>query len=137
MGRRAHPLRWGRRPDLPPQRPRRRCPVPAAGAAGLHPRRRAGRRDPRVRRPTDLDVGADFLIVYEAERPTVARAGLVYLVLTHIGTLALFMMFLAWRGPGADLTFRSLGLASPALPLGGAAILLLSLVGFGVKAGVV
>jgi hydrogenase-4 component B len=84
-----------------------------------------------------MAVSAYFLIVYEAERPAVARAGLVYLVLTHIGTLALFVMFLAWRGPGADLTFRSLGLASAALPLGGAAILLLSLVGFGVKAGVV
>jgi hydrogenase-4 component B len=84
-----------------------------------------------------MAVSAYFLIVHEAERPAVARAGLVYLVLTHIGTLALFVMFLAWRGPGADLTFRSLGLASAALPLGGAAILLLSLAGFGVKAGVV
>ena len=84
-----------------------------------------------------MAVSAYFLIIHESARPAVARAGLVYLVLTHIGTLALFVMFLAWRGPGADLTFRSLALASPALPLGGAAILLLSLVGFGVKAGVV
>jgi hydrogenase-4 component B len=84
-----------------------------------------------------MAVSAYFLIVYEAERAEVARAGLVYLVLTHVGTLALFAMFLAWRGPGADLTFRSLGLASAGLPLGGAVILLLALLGFGIKAGVV
>jgi hydrogenase-4 component B len=84
-----------------------------------------------------MAVSAYFLIVYEAERAEVARAGLVYLVLTHVGTLALFAMFLAWRGPGADLTFRSLGLASAGLPLGGAVILLLALLGFGAKAGVV
>jgi hydrogenase-4 component B len=84
-----------------------------------------------------MAVSAYFLIAYEAERAEVARAGLVYLVLTHIGTLALFAMFLAWRGAGADLTFQSLGLASAGLPLGGAVILLLALVGFGIKAGVV
>ncbi|MFL5496784.1 MAG: proton-conducting transporter membrane subunit [Gemmatimonadales bacterium] len=84
-----------------------------------------------------MAVSAYFLIVHESERRAVTRAGLVYLVLTHVGTLALFVMFLAWRGHGADLTFRSLALASAALPLGGAAVLLLSLVGFGVKAGVV
>jgi hydrogenase-4 component B len=83
-----------------------------------------------------MAVSAYFLIVYDGERAEVARAGLLYLVLTHIGTLALFAMFLAWRAPGADLTFRSLAAVSAALPLGGAAILLLALVGFGVKAGV-
>ncbi len=84
-----------------------------------------------------MAVSAYFLIVYEGERAEVARAGLVYLVLTHVGTLALFAMFLAWRGPGADLTFRSLSAASAGLPLGGSVILLMALVGFGVKAGVV
>jgi hydrogenase-4 component B len=84
-----------------------------------------------------MAVSAYFLIVYEGERAEVARAGLVYLILTHVGTLALFAMFLAWRAPGADLTFRSLGLASAGLPWGGAVILLLALVGFGMKAGMV
>jgi hydrogenase-4 component B len=84
-----------------------------------------------------MAVSAYFLIVYEGERAEVARAGLVYLVLTHVGTLALFAMFLAWRAPGADLTFRSFSAASAGLPLGGSVILLLALMGFGVKAGVV
>ena len=84
-----------------------------------------------------MAVSAYFLIVYESEPAEVARAGLVYLALTHVGTLALFAMFLAWRGPGPDLTFASLGAASAGLPAGGAVILLLALVGFGIKAGVV
>ena len=84
-----------------------------------------------------MAVSAYFLIMFEGERAEVARAGLVYLILTHVGTLALFAMFLAWRGPGLDLTFRSLAAASAGLPAGGSMILLLALVGFGVKAGIV
>ena len=80
-----------------------------------------------------MAVSAYFLIVYEGERAEVARAGLLYLALTHVGTLALFAMFLAWRSPGGDLTFASLA-ATPAAP---AVILLLALIGFGVKAGIV
>ena len=84
-----------------------------------------------------MAVSAYLLIVHEGERAEVARAGLVYLVLTHVGTLALFGMFLAWRAPGADLTFRSLAAASAGLPASGALILLPALLGFGIKAGVV
>ena len=84
-----------------------------------------------------MAVSAYFLIVYEGERAEVAKAGLVYLVLTHAGTLALFAMFLAWGAGEADLTFRTLGEAGATLPLGGAVILLLALGGFGVKAGIV
>jgi hydrogenase-4 component B len=84
-----------------------------------------------------MAVSAYFLIVYDGKRADVAKAGLVYLVLTHVGTLALFAMFLAWRGPGGDLTFRSLAATSAGLPLGGGIVLLLALAGFGVKAGVV
>ncbi len=84
-----------------------------------------------------MAVSAYLLVVFESERADVRRAGLIYLVLTHAGTLALFAMFLAWRGPGTDLTFQTLAAASPALPLGGAVILGLALIGFGVKAGVV
>ena len=84
-----------------------------------------------------MAVSAYFLIVFEAERTEVARAGLLYLILTHVGTLALFAMFLAWGALGADLTFRTLASTGARLPWGGAGILLLSLVGFGMKAGVV
>jgi len=84
-----------------------------------------------------MAVTAYLLIVYEGERVDVARAGLVYLALMHVGTLALFAMFLAWRGPGGDLAFSALAQSSAALPAGGAAVLLLALIGFGIKAGIV
>ncbi|HEU5218814.1 MAG TPA: proton-conducting transporter membrane subunit, partial [Gemmatimonadales bacterium] len=82
-----------------------------------------------------MAVGAYFLIVFESERNDTRRAGFVYLVLTHAGTLALIAMFLAWSAHRPDLTFA--GLASgPALPAGGAIVLVLALLGFGVKAGI-
>jgi hydrogenase-4 component B len=75
--------------------------------------------------------------MFEGEQREVRRAGLLYLVMTHLGALALLGMFLVWGGTGPDLTFHSLALAAPGLPWGGAVILLLALIGFGGKAGVV
>ena len=84
-----------------------------------------------------MAVVAYFVVVIEAEKPAVRRAGLIYLVATHAGTLALFALFAAWGSRAADLTFASLAAASPALPSGGAVVLLLALLGFGIKAGLV
>ncbi len=66
--------------------------------------------------------------------PETRRAGWIYLIATHIGTLCLFAMFALWR--------RSTGafalLQAPALPPEAAgAIFVLALVGFGFKAGLV
>ncbi len=65
-----------------------------------------------------MAVTAYFLILFEGERAEVRRAGLIYLVLTHTGTLALVAMFLVWGRTGPDLTFQSLAVAAPALPWG-------------------
>lgn len=83
-----------------------------------------------------MALSAYFLIVFEHEQAEVRRAGMVYLVLTHIGTLALLVMFLAWGRSSSDLSFANLTPASARLLGGGAPILLLALVGFGIKAGV-
>jgi hydrogenase-4 component B len=79
---------------------------------------------------------AYFLIMFEGEQREVRRAGLVYLILTHTGTLALMAMFLWWGRAGPDLTFQSLAAAAPTLPQAGGLVLLLGLAGFGGKAGV-
>ena len=84
-----------------------------------------------------MAVSAYLLIVFEGEKREVQRSGLIYLVLTHTGTLALFAMFLVWGRGGPDLTFASLAASSPHLTFGGALVLGLALVGFGVKAGLV
>lgn len=82
-----------------------------------------------------MAVSAYFLILFEHEREEARRSGLVYLVLTHFGTLGLLLMFLAWGRRAPDLTFLSLAAQSPDLAWSGAGVLLLALFGFGVKAG--
>ncbi|HWO88068.1 MAG TPA: proton-conducting transporter membrane subunit, partial [Gemmatimonadales bacterium] len=77
-----------------------------------------------------------LLIVTEHEKAEARRSGLIYLVATHTGTLALLAMFAAWSVHTRDWSFAALA-AAPALPASGAAILLLALLGFGFKAGIV
>ena len=78
-----------------------------------------------------------LLVVFEHEQPEVRRSGLVYLVATHAGTLALFLLFAVWGRYAADFTFDSLAAGASALPKQGAVVLLLALFGFGIKAGLV
>ena len=82
-----------------------------------------------------MAVSAYFLIVFEHDRPGVRGAGMVYLVLTHAGTLALLGMFLAWGRGAPDLSFAHLTPDAARAIGGGVPILLLALFGFGVKAG--
>jgi len=83
-----------------------------------------------------MAVSAYFLIMFEHDRDEVRRAGLLYLVLTHLGTLGLLVMFLAWGGSATSFTFTDLAAQGRSLPWAGAGILLLALFGFGIKAGV-
>lgn len=78
-----------------------------------------------------------LLIIFEDERPTVRRAGLLYLVAMHVSTLTLFALFALWGRDAHELTFAALAAAAPGLPAGGAAVLILALIAFGVKAGIV
>jgi hydrogenase-4 component B len=84
-----------------------------------------------------MAVLAYFLVTFEHERADVRRAGLVYLVATHTGTLALLALFAVWAGAGGGLTFEALAARAAALPGGGALVLCLALFGFGLKAGLV
>ena len=85
-----------------------------------------------------MAIGSYLLIVTHHESADVRRAGLVYLVATHTATLTLFAMFATWQGYAASGEFASLAGAARSLPSGATtAILLLALVGFGFKAGLV
>jgi hydrogenase-4 component B len=85
-----------------------------------------------------MAISSYVLIVTHHEEEDVRRAGLIYLVATHTATLALFVMFAAWQSGATDWSFEALAAASPSLGTGAtAAIILLALVGFGFKAGVV
>jgi hydrogenase-4 component B len=81
-----------------------------------------------------MAVSAFLLVVTEHERAEVRRAGLIYLVATHTATLALIGMFAVWGAAAPDLTFASLAHPSGA---GRSAVLLLALLGFGLKAGII
>ena len=84
-----------------------------------------------------MAVLAYFLVTFDNERPEVRRAGWVYLVATHVGTLALIALFASWAGVGGGLTFDALAGRAASLPAGGALVLCLALFGFGLKAGLV
>ena len=83
-----------------------------------------------------MALGSYALIVTEHEQAAVRRAGLLYLVTTHAGTLALLAMFAIWTRGAGDWTFAALA-AGPGRGVGTTAVLALALVGFGVKAGLV
>ncbi len=76
-----------------------------------------------------------FLLLTEQKEKETRRAAYVYLVATHIGTLALFGMFLLLTGSSGNLNFpQAATLQGATLEAG--AIFLLALFGFGMKAGV-
>jgi hydrogenase-4 component B len=62
----------------------------------------------------------------------VRRAGWIYLIATHIGTLCLFAMFALWKR--ATGSFALVGASSVPIEAAGA-IFILALIGFGFKAG--
>lgn len=82
-----------------------------------------------------MAVAAFFLIVSDEDDEEVRRAGWIYLVATHLGTLALLAMFALLREQTGSFALAELpgGVLTPGAV---AALLPLALVGFGVKAGV-
>lgn len=80
-----------------------------------------------------MALSAWFLLTTDRGKPEVQRAGTVYLFATHIGTMALFVLFAVLRTETGTFGFpgiRALASAGPAT-----AIFLLALFGFGAKAG--
>ena len=84
-----------------------------------------------------MAITAYFLVIFEHEHPGVARAGMIYVILTHCATLALICMFAVWSAGEPRSWFSDLGAAIPSGSVAAGAPLLLGLLGFGIKAGVV
>lgn len=75
-----------------------------------------------------------FLITTEDHKEEVRRAGFIYLIATHTGTLALFALFALLGEVFGSLNFPAAG----ALPAAGSSLIfLLGLFGFGMKAGLI
>lgn len=82
-----------------------------------------------------MAVSAFFLISAEDDSDEVRNAAWIYLIATHIGTVALLALFTLLRTVGG--TFALGPVRADMAPLGaGTAIVLLALLGFGFKAGV-
>ncbi len=76
------------------------------------------------------------LVIAHHRDPANLRAGLVYLLMAGLGTLALLLAFGLLAGAGGDYTFEAMRAAHPSAGLA-ALVLILVLIGAGSKAGVV
>jgi hydrogenase-4 component B len=82
-----------------------------------------------------MSLASFFLVTFEDENENVRKAGWIYLVATHIGTAFLFVLFilLAHQGPSLNFDhFTPSGMNGTSMA---AMAFLLSVVGFGTKAG--
>jgi hydrogenase-4 component B len=84
-----------------------------------------------------MAITAYLLVVLEHERPPVRRAGNIYVVATHVGTLLLFALFATWAGGASDLSFSALAAHPPFSPTRAGILLTIALIAFGLKAGAV
>jgi hydrogenase-4 component B len=82
-----------------------------------------------------MAMAAFFCLATEHVRPEVREAGTLYLITTHLGTLALFPLFALLKLVTGDFLFPAAASLAPAPPLA-AAIFLTALVAFGLKAGI-
>lgn len=79
-----------------------------------------------------MAIAAYFAATAEDDKPDVRRAGWVYLIATHMGTLCLIAMFALWRHATGSFALEPAA-AIPADVAG--TLFVLALIGFGFKAG--
>jgi hydrogenase-4 component B len=84
-----------------------------------------------------MALSAYLLIMHDYQYAEVRRAGLIYIVLTHLSTLALIGMFAALSANATGRSFAELSLGNQAPGTARMVALSLGLVGFGLKAGAV
>lgn len=81
-----------------------------------------------------MALSAYFLVTTEQESSAVQQSGTVYLLTTHTGTMALFVMFSLLRGASGSFTFPAPHSLAQTLPLA-TMVIITGLIGFGGKAG--
>lgn len=82
-----------------------------------------------------MALSAYFLLVTEHEKEDVRRAGIVYLIATHAGTVALFVSFSLLAAQTGSFLLPAAGSLSALSPFA-AIIALAGFIGFGAKAGI-
>lgn len=76
-----------------------------------------------------------FLVTSDHRLPEIRRAGFLYLLIAHIGAIAILLCFGVLHGAAGDYTFAAMRAAVPT-PLWATVAFLLALFGFGAKAGI-
>jgi formate hydrogenlyase subunit 3/multisubunit Na+/H+ antiporter MnhD subunit len=77
-----------------------------------------------------------FLVTCDHNQPEIRSAGYLYLLIAHIGAIAILLCFGALQAGAGDYTFEHMRALQPSAGWATAAFLL-ALVGFGAKAGIV
>ncbi len=77
-----------------------------------------------------------FLVTMEDERESVQRAGWIYLVSTHLGTMVLFFFFILIGNQASSLDFDRFVIAGSQIHPQASLFFVLALIGFGSKAGI-
>ncbi len=78
-----------------------------------------------------MSISSFFLVIFESDKRSVRRAGLIYLIAAHIGAAFLLVFFLLLGRQSGSLDFESFA-ATPALA---GVLFIIALIGFGSKAG--
>lgn len=85
-----------------------------------------------------MSIVSFFLVMFEHEKPEIRKAGYVYVVMTHFGTFFIILSFLIFFYFTKSLDFQTFIHTGNHLPASvKSAIFLMSLIGFGTKAGMV
>ncbi|MDX9703577.1 MAG: proton-conducting transporter membrane subunit [Candidatus Auribacterota bacterium] len=80
-----------------------------------------------------MSISSFFLVLFEGEKKEVAKAGLIYLIATHIGTLFLLVMFVLLGNEAGSFDFNRFQItAGGLLP---SIMFISAVIGFGTKAG--
>ena len=82
-----------------------------------------------------MAIAAYFVLTTNDFEPEVREAGILYIICTHIGTLCLFALFALLKSATGSFAFPATASLNIDVPIAGA-IFVLSLAGFGFKAGI-
>jgi formate hydrogenlyase subunit 3/multisubunit Na+/H+ antiporter MnhD subunit len=81
-----------------------------------------------------MTVASYFLVAHQDERHEARRAGMTYLIFSHVGGALLFLLFGSLARHGGSFSFAAVRAAGPVDPGLAAALFGLALAGFGTKA---
>ena len=82
-----------------------------------------------------MSLSSFFLVTFDDEHPHVRRAGFIYLIATHIGTVFLIALFVCLGQETGSLNFSTFQNLASLAPATASLLFLFALIGFGTKAG--